>query len=209
MVRSWLCAMEVGEVRRVVRALRGHRDLGHDRAAVLDVVAEQALHAPEERLALDGLARDLLDRLERDSEVAALRDEAGDLHPLEALHDDLRAAIRDPEQAHDLRDRRDTVDLVRRHVVDLGVLLGREDHVMLLFGHCRVDGGDALLATDPEGLDDLWEHHHLPQRDEWQLRGVGANFLSHWVASFPFVGGSPGPAKSSCTGTFRAPGMRP
>ncbi len=179
---------EVGEVRGVVGALRGHRDLGHDRAAVLDVVAEQALHAPEERLALDRLARDLGHGLERDAEVAVVRREAGDLHPLEALHDHLRAAVRDPEQPHDLGDRGDAVDLVGRDVVDLRVLLRGEDDVVLLIAHRRVDRGHALLATDPEGLDDLWEHHHLPQRDEWQLRGVGANFLSHWVASFPLSG---------------------
>src|SRR4029079_3126179 len=128
-------------------------ELRKDRAAVVDVLLEETAHTSQESLPLDGVADLIGDDLVVHAEEALLRQEVRDAHAADALHDDLRASVRDPEEANDLGDGAHRVDLLRRHVIDLGVLLGVEDDVMLLFVHRRVDRGDALLATDPE-----WDH---------------------------------------------------
>src|SRR6266540_7048012 len=73
---------EVGEVRRVVGVLRGHRELGEDGAAVVDVALEQRLHAAQLGLTLDGVAEVLDDRFEADLEEARLLRVAGDADTL-------------------------------------------------------------------------------------------------------------------------------
>src|SRR5438552_4407604 len=163
---------EVGEVRGILGVLRRHRDLGQDRATVVDVLLEEGAHAADERLALDRVPEILGERLERRAEEALLRLVAGDPDALEALDDDLGAAVGDAQEAHDLGDGADAVDLLGRYVVDLGVALRREDDVVFLLGHRRVDGGDALLTTDPERDDELREHDRFAQRHERQVARV-------------------------------------
>src|SRR2546428_538516 len=133
----------------ILVVLRGRGERGEDRAAVVDVLFEERPYVPQQRLALDGVAGVLSQRLEGDAEVPLLGQEAGEARPLQPLDDDLHAPIRDAQQTDDLGDRADGVDLLRRDVVDLRVPLRREDDGMLFLGHRRVDGGDALRATDP------------------------------------------------------------
>src|SRR5882672_8008278 len=54
---------EVREVGRIVGVLRGHRELGQDRAAVVDVAIEERLHVAQLCLALDRVAELLGDGL--------------------------------------------------------------------------------------------------------------------------------------------------
>src|SRR5438876_2914177 len=164
---------EVGEVRGILGVLRRHRDLRQDRATVVDVLLEEGAHAADERLALDRVPEILGERLERRAEEALLRLVAGDPDALEALDDDLGAAVGDAQEAHDLGDGADAVDLLGRYVVDLGVALRREDDVVFLLGHRRIDGGDALLTTDPERDHELREHDRFAQRHERQVARVG------------------------------------
>ena len=70
--------------------------------------------------------------------------------------------------------------------------LGGEDDVVLLFVHRRIDGGDALLATNSERDHQLREDDRLPQWHERQiarelarLRGCG-RWGGLWVGHFFF-----------------------
>ena len=150
-------------MRRVIGVLRGHRKLGQDRSAVVNVALEERLHVAQLRLALDRVAKLLDDRLERDAEEARLRLVAGDLHALDALDDDLRAAVRDPEQAHDLGHGSDVVDLFWLNVVDLGIALGDQHDEVPLLRHRGVDRGDGLLTADAKRYDQLWENDRFAE----------------------------------------------
>ena len=66
----------------VFGVLRGHRKLRQDRATVIDVLLEERAHAPQERLALDGVAGVLGQRVECDAQVALLGKVVLDAHAI-------------------------------------------------------------------------------------------------------------------------------
>src|SRR4029077_12368389 len=95
----WARCDKVREVRGVLGVLRGHGELGEDRAAAVDVLLEETAHVAQERLALDGVPDLVGYDLEVHAEEALLRQVVGDADAVDALHDDLRASVRDAEKA--------------------------------------------------------------------------------------------------------------
>src|SRR5207247_9313721 len=68
--------------------------------------------------------------------------------------------------------------LIGTNIVDLSILLRREDDVVLLLGHRGVDRRDALLATDPERYHQLGENDRFAQ---WHEREVAREQCSRPV----------------------------
>src|SRR5439155_3926710 len=165
---------EVREMRGILGVLRGHRELGKDRAAVVDVLLEQAAHAAKKRLPLDGVPDLVGNDFEVHAEEALLRQVVGYADTVDALHDDLRASVRDSEEANDLGDGAHRVDLLGQNVIDLRVLLGGKDDVVLFLVHRRVDRGDALLATHSKRDHKLREDDRLP---EWYERQIARELV--------------------------------
>src|SRR5207248_10081996 len=90
---------EVREVRGVLRVLRGHGELGQDRAPVVDVLLEEAAHAAQKSLPLDGVPDLVGDHVEAHTEEALLGQVVRDPHTIYASSYDVHAADRDSVEA--------------------------------------------------------------------------------------------------------------
>ena len=115
--------------------------------------------------------------------------------PLEALHQGSNAAVRQLQHAHDQGRRAHLVEVFGSGVVDLRLLLGKQqDHPVLHQG--RVHGPDGLLPADAEGQDHVGVDDHITQGQHRQFfrqlgrfvgRGGQEDVVSHGITSTPRI----------------------
>ena len=167
----------VGEKARLGDVARGDGGLGRDRRAIGDVLLDAGLDGPHQGLDLDPGGRLVGDLLDDRHDVRRRRGEALDAQAALALDDGPDGPVLELDDLGDLGQGADLVELGR--VVDvllLGATLGHQgDRATALDG--RVQGVDALLASDLERDDHLGEDDRLAERHERQLPGARSGSL--------------------------------
>jgi hypothetical protein len=148
----------VGEPSRLLDTGERSQDLGRDLAIQLDVLLELRDDRAHEHvhLALVVLLRVAEAAHLRGEEVA--RVQRLDDRALGALYEHLDGAVGQLEQLQDRRDRADVVQVLRRGIIDVGLLL-REQQDLLVDLHRLLEREDRLLAAHEQrdhhvGIDD-------------------------------------------------------
>ena len=148
-----------GQVVRELRVLLEQReDLGH--------VVPQAVHVRRlDREQLHADRQELAAALERHDPAAA-----------HALDHDLDVPVRELQRLGHRRDDAHLVNVLGFRLVELGVLLGRQEQALGGGRQGRLEGPDRRLAAHDEGLHHVGKDHHVPQGYEREhlQRAAGA-----------------------------------
>ncbi len=158
--------------------MRGHRvgelgivlDLG-DRAdhfrrdlfVELHVVVELGHHRARHRLHLHGVGDHVGNALHLGLVDVGPVAEALDLGAGRTLHQHLHGAIRQLQQLQHGRQRADGINGLDGRVVVLGILLGRQQNVLVV-AHHLFEGADRLFAPHEQGHDHVREDDDVAQR---------------------------------------------
>ena len=174
----------VGEPPGLLDAGERGQDLGRHLAVELHVLLELRDHRAHQHVHLAlvvGLA--FADRAGLGGEVVA-GDELLDLRALDAFDEHLDRAVGQLQQLQDARDRADVVEVLRRGVVDVGLLL-REQQDLLVDLHRLLEREDRALAADEQRDHHVRVDHHVAQRQDRQhvgrIGGLRGGFCSRHV----------------------------
>ena len=153
----------VGKLRVIVDLRSRANHFRRNLLVQLDVVLEVGNHRARERLDLDFfLIRFLKQGRTRLVEVRA-GGEGGDLGARSAFHQHLDGAVGELEELEHVGERADLVYGAGRRIVVGGILLGREQN-LLLRAHHLFQGLDRFFAAHEERHDHVGEHHDIAQR---------------------------------------------
>ena len=166
---------QVGQVDGIVGLRDRSRDFRGDGRARLDVFFVQALDRAHVRLELEALPHLVNDRLDVDFDERLELVEADNPRPLRPGHQHLHAGRR-LSHAIDLGDRAGRVQVRVGRVVDLRVLLGDQQNLLVVV-HREADGGDRRPPAhrqrdDQLGKDDVIAQRHQREPPQLKLRRV-------------------------------------
>ena len=184
----------VGELRRRHRVRdRRHRLLG-DVPVELGVALELLGHGAAQRLDRRRVLGGLGDLRGLGLEIGLVVDEAGDPHPHLALDQHLHGAVGQLQQLQHVGQHADAVDALGLRLVLGGVLLAREQD-LLVVPHHRLERAHRLLAADEQRHDHVRKHHDVAQGQD----GIGrtAQFCHGFVLT---LAEAPGPGRSGGSG---------
>ena len=98
------------------------------------------------------------------AERARRRRITSDPRARDALDEDLRGAVRQPDDLHEPSDDADAIQVAGRGILEIRVSLRDEqDDVAVIRG--RVDGRERLRAADEQRHDDVGKHHDVAERE--------------------------------------------
>ncbi len=160
----------VGQLGRIFHAHGRDHGLVVQRLAQLDVLLEQpghALHAGFDlRIGFGGVAR----HPHRDLHVALGLADLQNLAALDALDQNLDIAVGQLQALHDVDDRAHLVNLVGLGLVHAGIVLGRQEN-LLVAGQRLFQRAHARLPAHHERSHHVGEDDHVPDGHHGQLLG--------------------------------------
>src|SRR4029079_1833078 len=117
-------------------------------------------------------------------EIAGVAGVARDPGARVAFNQDLHGSVRQLQKLQYGRERSDLIDRIRSRIVVAGVLLGREQD-LLIGAHDLFECRDRFLAAHEQGHDHVREDHDVPKRKDWeQLLAAGLFFGLFLFAHF-------------------------
>ena len=155
----------VGEAAGIVHADGGDHRVVLQVVRQLDVLLEQRHHAAHGALDIARRVAVAGEHLHDDAEEAAVLLPLDGAAAVGALDEELDVAVGQLQALHHVRHAAHRVDVLRLRVVDLRVVLGREEHPLVLVQGV-LEGADRRGPADDERHHHVREHDQVPQRDD-------------------------------------------